>query len=302
MSEPLALLGVATCMWLAYRFHTTPSALLAIALGAVVGALAMTRSEELALMVLMVMPLVLSAGTIQWRRRVTWLAMAGITCVLVVTPWAIYNSTRFERTVYLSNGLGVTMAYGNCDATYNGELLGYYKSFCTMPAGLSSDQSVKDGQFRHAAIRYMSDHASRLPVVVAARLGRTFDIYRPFQQSRLEAERGHTPIWVEWIGLIAYWALIPLAVVGAVAARRRRIPIYPLIALPVIVVLAVAPTMGIVRYRTPAEIALVLLASFGIDVLFTCRWRQPRHWHGDDTEMGVDDVTRSRPDAALLGG
>ena len=92
------------------------------------------------------------------------------------------------------------------------------------------------------------------------------NLYRPFQQTRLESERGGTPLWVEHVGLLGFWLLIPCAVVGAIAARRRKVRIYPLLAFPVIVAISVVTTMGIVRYRVPAEIPLAILAAFGIDV------------------------------------
>ena len=55
------------------------------------------------------------------------------------------------------------------------------------------------------------------------------------------------------LGLIAYWILLPLAVLGAVFARRRRRPIYPLLVFPLIVALSVTLTIGAVRYRAPAR-------------------------------------------------
>ncbi|MGH9249137.1 MAG: glycosyl transferase, partial [Acidimicrobiales bacterium] len=70
--------------------------------------------------------------------------------------------------------------------------------------------------------------------------------------------------------LFAYWGLVPIAVLGGVAARRRQIPIQPLLAFPLMVLLSVALTIGAVRYRAPAEIPLVLLAAFAIDLVTRC--------------------------------
>lgn len=276
MPEPLALFGVATCIWVAYRFLANPSPRLAFALGATVGLLAMTRSEQIALLPFLVLPLIMSAQGIVWRRRVGWLALAGIACALLVAPWTAYNTTRFDRPVVLSTGLGATMKAGNCDLTYSGERLGYYQvgifKGCNVLANLSSDPSIADGQQRRAAIEFMGENRSRVPVVVAARIGRTFNVFRPFQQVHFEAER-NTSLWVLRLGLFTYWMLVPLAVLGAVIARHRKIPIYPLLAFPVVVVLSVAFTIGAVRYRAPAEIPLALLAAFAIDVVTNRRQR-----------------------------
>lgn len=273
VAEPLALFGTAASLWLAYRFLAKPSPGLAFALGAAVGLLAMTRSEQIFLVVFLVLPLIIAARGIVWRRRVAWLALASVACVLLIAPWTAYNTTRFDRPVVLSTGLGWAMAQGNCAPTYSGELLGYYQNgfnSCSPGMRLSSDASIADGQLRSMAITFMGEHLTRVPIVVGARIGRTFNLFRPFQQVHLEAER-QTPTWVLRLGLFVYWMLVALAVLGAVFARRRKIPIYPLLAFPAVVLLSVAFTIGAVRYRAPAEIPLALLAAFAIDVLAN-RW------------------------------
>ena len=62
------------------------------------------------------------------------------------------------------------------------------------------------------------------------------------------------------------------AAAGAVIARRRGIPIYPLLAFPAIVLLSVLLTIGQTRYRAPAEISLTLLAAVAIETGLR-RWR-----------------------------
>ena len=126
LSETPAMLGVATTIWLAYKFLAAPGRGLAIALGAVMGLLAMTKSDQIAIAFVLVAPLILSRRTIDLRRRVTWLAMAAATCVVIMAPWSIYLSTRFDRPVVVSGAFGATMAAGNCAQTYAGERLGWF--------------------------------------------------------------------------------------------------------------------------------------------------------------------------------
>jgi 4-amino-4-deoxy-L-arabinose transferase-like glycosyltransferase len=271
MSEPLALLLVSVCVWLSYRFRTSPSSVLALALGIAIGALAMTRAEAILLLLVLALPLIATAPGITWRRRVGLLVLSGVGCALPVAPWVAYNATTFEHPVLLSTGLGTTMMQGNCDPSYSGEFLGYYYqrgmfTTCKLEGTVSGDPTVADGQLRRAAIEYMDEHRKRVPLVAAARIGRTFNVFRPFQQVHLEAERG-TSTWVLRAALFAYWGLVPIAVLGGVAARRRQIPIQPLLAFPLVVLLSVALTIGAVRYRAPAEIPLVLLAAFAIDLV-----------------------------------
>jgi 4-amino-4-deoxy-L-arabinose transferase-like glycosyltransferase len=274
MSEPLALLLVATCIWLSYRFLANPSTRLVVALGIAIGSLAMTRADAIVLLLILVVPVVVKARGATWRRHVGWLVLAAVGCVLPIVPWVAYNATTFEHPVLLSTGLGTTMLQGNCDATYSGELLGYYQSrlvaACTIEGTLSDDPTIADGQKRRAAIEYMKDHLARVPVVAVARIGRTFSVFRPFQQVHLESERG-TSAWVLRAALFSYWALVPLAVAGVVLARRRRIAIYPLLALLLQVLISVAFTIGAVRYRAPTEIPLALLAAFAIAAVTTPR-------------------------------
>jgi 4-amino-4-deoxy-L-arabinose transferase-like glycosyltransferase len=275
LSEPLAMFGVATTIWLAYRFRATPTTGLALCLGGSVGLMAMTRSELLSISVLLVAPLILSASRVTWGRRLGWLAMAGAACVALIAPWAIYNETRFERPVPLSNGLGSVMLQGNCAPVYHGARLGFAEFGClAFVPNLDEEPSVADAQYRDAALDFMRANKERVPVVMAARVGRTFGFYRPFQQMRLESNRS-THIWIIRLAFFAYWILLPLAVAGAVIARRRKIPIWPLLAFPAAVLLSILLTAGDVRYRAPAEIPLVLLAAFALDAAVGTRRRRP---------------------------
>jgi hypothetical protein len=228
----------------------------------------------IATIVWLVLPLLLTARSVPIGRRVAWLAMAGTACVVVIAPWTAYNWNRFEQPVLLASGSGQALRAGNCERTYNGKFLGYTElNFVETgnPAGcsiiedeLETDQTLVDDQLRRAALDFMSDNLDRVPVVAAVKIGRAFNVYRPFQQVHFEAER-ETPIPVLYAALFAYWALVPLAVLGAVVARRRKVKIYPLLVFFIVVLIPVALTIGAVRYRSPAEIPLVLLAAVGTD-------------------------------------
>ena len=246
---------------------------LAVALGAVLGALAMTKSDQFVLALLLVAPLILSRRQIALGRRVRWLAIAGAICVVIMAPWSIYLSNRFDRPVILTGSIGGAMAAGNCPQTYQGRLLAYYYFGCVQRVGPARDPITRDEKARNTALDFMRDHDRRAAIVMTARLGRTFGFYRPFQQMNLETERG-TPSWVFHIAFFAYWLLLPLAIAGALIARRRKVPIYPLLVFPVIVVLSVLPTIGSVRYRAPAEIPLVILSAVTLDALLSALRRR----------------------------
>ena len=159
--------------------------------------------------------------------------------VAVIAPWAAFNTTRFEKPVPLSTGFGMALRAGNCAPTYeDDDLLGWFsteglpgdpEACSVLDDEFAEDASVADGQLREAAFTFMSENKSRVPVAVAARIGRTFNVFRPFDQVHREAERGSSPTVVR-AGMVAYWLLVPFAAAGAVLARRRGIPIFLLLA------------------------------------------------------------------------
>ena len=61
--------------------------------------------------------------------------------------------------------------------------------------------------------------------------------------------------------------MLPFAIAGAIALRRRRMPLSPLLAVIGTVAITVAITFGSTRYRAPADVAIALLAAVGIDAL-----------------------------------
>lgn len=269
LSEPLSVLMVATTILAFFWFREAPSTRRVALLGLLVGFMALVRSELILASVLMVTPLILATADVAWRKRIGWLALAGAVAVAMILPWAAYNGSRYEHPVFLSSGLGPAMRVGNCRPAYKGKLLGYYEFGCvTFVKDLSTDPSVSDAQLRRAAIEFMVDDPVKAAQVSVIRLGRTWNVYRPFQQVHFETERG-SPVWVIRLAMFSYWALLPLAVAGAVLTRRRGVPLYPFLVFPLIVVVAVLPTIGTVRYRATAEIVIVLLAAVTLDRVLT---------------------------------
>jgi hypothetical protein len=73
-------------------------------------------------------------------------------------------------------------------------------------------------------------------------------------------------------------------VVAADRSGRRDVPIWPLIAVPAIVVIAVALTFGQTRYRAPAEPVVVLLAAVAADAWLRRRAARRPTGHERDAE------------------
>ncbi len=266
LSETLLLVAISIVILLAYRFRDRPSLQGAAVLGGMCGVLAMVRSEQVLILPLLILPLIVGARGVDRRRRVVWLALATLAMLVVVAPWTIFNLSRFQRPVLLSNGFGGAAATGNCDLTYYGSEIGYGDLRC-VPVFAPGDQSVQDTEDAHTALTYAEHHLSRVPLVLFAREGRTFGYWNPSQQVNFDAQFMGSWVGVTWLGMTSYWVLLVPAVAGGVILRRRRIAIYPLLAFVATAFFAVAPTIGDVRYRAAAEVPLVLLAAVALDAL-----------------------------------
>ena len=176
----------------------------------------------------------------------------------------------------MTSGTGSALSAASCDEVWYGTLIGYYANCFQGPwPDPELDESQRDLVPRKQAIEYTKDHLSRFPLVVAARVGRLWGLFKPGQTTAFDwwiEGRGRAPTW---IGLFAYYALWPFAIYGLVVMRRRKIPILPLVAIALIATFAAAITFGVTRYRAPAEVALVVAAAIGIATVWSKQRRAP---------------------------
>ncbi len=281
LSEALLLPVIATTILLVYRFRERPGLARALGLGAMVALLASTRSEQILIAPLVVVPVILAArrvddGTrVPWRDRMVWLVAAGALAVAMLAPWTLYNQGRFDQPVLLSNGFTGATGAATCDTAFYGAYTGHYDLRCLVndPGG-------------HTKIPYLRANLGRLPVVLVAREGRTFHLWAPFQQAELDSRWDANPLWVHEMAQFGFWLLVLPAVAGVVVLRRRKMPVYPLTGFVITVVITVALTFGMPRYRVPADIPIVLLAAVAIDAAI--RRRAPEGSPGAGPPSDVD--------------
>jgi 4-amino-4-deoxy-L-arabinose transferase-like glycosyltransferase len=271
------MLGAALMLLFAYRFRDKPSVGRAVLVGVMCGLLTITHSDQALLLVFLLAPLVLLAREIPRRTRWLWLAAATTAAIAVAAPWAAYNTGRFNHPVLVSTELGSTLATANCTKAYFGPRLGW-DGGCVFGAafavGRSDDESTNDIRLRHHAVDYIKDHFGRIPIVIAAREGRVFGVFRPGQQMRFDTFRG-TPKGYIRVSFFVTWALELAAIAGIIVMRRRRIAVYPILAFIASVVIGVALTYGQTRFRAPAEVSIALLVAAAIDSLL--QRLGPRH-------------------------
>jgi 4-amino-4-deoxy-L-arabinose transferase-like glycosyltransferase len=284
MSESVYGLTVALVLLAALRMLDRPSRWRALTLGLAIGLATLARAEALLLVVLLGVPVVMRA---EERDRWPRLAIVFIGAVLVVSPWTARNWSVFDRPVLVSTNNGSVIAGANCETTY-GRYLGQWDFGCLRDTSASGvrledevralrravkrgttrnfrrsfgNEAVQSALEREHGLRYARDHLDELPKVVAARIGRTWSLYRPQDQINFDrAEHGASSLR-GWLTLFSYGAAAALALVGALLLRRRHGPVIVLAAPVVLVTVTSALGFGTPRFRQAAEISIVLLGS-----------------------------------------
>jgi hypothetical protein len=256
MSETTYGFLITACLISALAYRRAPSARLAAALGALIALAALTRGEGLALLVLLAVPLT-------WRR---WrhLAVIAAAVVVVLAPWTIRNLTTFDKPFLISTNSEGIWAGANCHQTYYTDQIGawVFKCYGPPPSGDESEQALV---YRDRGLRYLRHHAGRLPAVVAARLGRLWDVFQPWHQGTFfSGVEGRNPRATRY-GLVMYWTLLPFALMGALLLRRRGRGLWILLVPAAMVTVVSLTTYGTTRFRMAAEPSLVLLAATALE-------------------------------------
>lgn len=268
-AETMAQATVALFVFVAYRYVRRPSPRTLGALALVAGLATMARVELILLFPFVVVPLALLTQPLAWRRRLAWVGTAGVLLLVALAPWVALNLGRFHDTTTLSSNGGLTLASATCDSTYYGPRIGYWNFWCAEASGTRAsiaggDPSQVDAVAQSDALHYVRAHLSRFPAVLAARVGRVLEVWRPAQQADFDQIEGR-PRPIAFAGLTTWWLVAALAVVGAIGLRRRGVPSFPALGPVVVVVAAMAFAFASTRYRASCEPAVVVLAAVGVE-------------------------------------
>jgi 4-amino-4-deoxy-L-arabinose transferase-like glycosyltransferase len=260
MSETPAMLGMALILMAIVRLRRRPTVVSALLLGAACGAEALVRAELILFVPMLLVPAALAARPASLRRKVGLLGLGVLATAFVLAPWVGRNLATFKDPTYISTGDGLALLGANCKNTYYGPSLGSWALGCAISVSVHGDESVQSEADQTAAIRYIRHHESRLPVVVAARVGRLWDFFEPVQMADYDVNEGR-PRDASIAGLVVYYALLPFALAGIVILRRRRMRQWILLVPAAALTLTAALFYGLVRFRAPFEDCLVLLAA-----------------------------------------
>ncbi|MDQ1476207.1 MAG: hypothetical protein QOE62_1436 [Actinomycetota bacterium] len=289
MSETLTALTVVGALLVALWWRERPSWRRAALLGVVCGVAVLARVEFVLLFPLLVIVLAWSLpGSARQRARQALLAFAAM--IVVISPWVGFNLARFDDPTFVSTNDGLTLAGANCDASFHGSGTGFWALECAAhtPKG---DQSVVSSALRRRGLDYAKAHAGRAPIVVLARLGRTWSLFRPVDMIRLNTGEDREE-WVTRLGLIAYYPTLALAIVGVIVLARRRafVALWVLLVPVSIVTINTVITYGQTRFRAGAEPSLALLAAVGAVALVGRVRRTVRTDTGDGARPPVVSV------------
>jgi hypothetical protein len=171
--------------------------------------------------------------------------------------------------VLFSTNDGLTLCGANSPGAYHGVGTGLWDpSACERsdPVVEQEDAGAVSNRLRRQGLEYVSDHLDRVPAVAVTRVARVWSLYAPGYMAEYNAGEGREE-WASWLGFVSFWVMVPFAVGGGVVLRRRRVTLTPLVAQFVMVSVTALAVYGLVRFRVPAEVALVVLAAVGVDAL-----------------------------------
>jgi hypothetical protein len=272
LSESLygVLIGLSLLAALRLRERATTGR--ALALGAAIGLAALTRSEALLLVAMLGVPIALSTDR---GRRLRMTVLVCVAALAVCLPWCVRNSLQFDQPTLIWTGDGSVIAGSNVDSTYHGPELGGwdFEALYRTPAGRHVDpnEAVQSERWREEGITYARHHAGRLPVVLAARALRTWDLFpfSPIGRARIGSGVYRHVYALEYVAQLMLLATVALAIVGARGLRRRRRPLWPLIVPLALVTFSSMLGHGDPRYRHAGDVALVVLAGIGASLATT---------------------------------
>jgi 4-amino-4-deoxy-L-arabinose transferase-like glycosyltransferase len=246
----------------AYRFLERPTGWDAAALGALIGLATLTRSEGILLLPVLAAPLAWRAAGGRMRAITIMVAAAA----LVVSPWLIRNWVQFDRFPLFATNGALTQGATACPTAFSGPRIGFVAHNCGLNSPCLKERSelAQSDCFGRRARAYVRDNLDRLPLVLAARVGRLWNVYKP------GADLSYGQLWarerkIATVGLATYALFVAAGLFGAVQLRRRGVTLLPLLATLVAATLTSMIAFGFSRYRLVAEPAIVVLAAVGLE-------------------------------------
>jgi 4-amino-4-deoxy-L-arabinose transferase-like glycosyltransferase len=234
---------------------------LATLLGALIGLTILDRTE--AVLLLPLLALAVAVRLPGARERVRLVAVMTVATVVVLAPWVIRNANTMDRFPLLSTNGGLTAMVANCEGPYYVDV-GFIQPDCLVRCERLRENELEYSDCGERVAReYAEDHLGRVPVVVAARVARTWNLYGVGKDISYAEFGGRNRTASKFkVGML--YLLLPLALLGGWALARRGRPLLPLLAPVLMATIATALTYGFSHYRVGADVSLIVLASAGL--------------------------------------
>ncbi len=268
MSEPLFIVLTLAAVFAALKQRAAPERLRYAALaGALTGLAADTRGNG----IFLVLPLCFLVWSVRPRR--SWasvrapLALIAV-CVLVLAPWAIRNTIIFGEFVPLGTEDGYSLIGTYNDAARDNPnnpalwtpllapVLRLHHAHPSWSEARISDQLVTE------SIDFVRAHPAYPLDVVFWSLVRLLNLPGPGLEHQLAPVWGY-PGWLAVVSVYAFWVVGIVAILAVVTKAGRGAPV-AFWGCPVALAAPTLLSVGLTRYRVPADPYLLILAGLGL--------------------------------------
>jgi 4-amino-4-deoxy-L-arabinose transferase-like glycosyltransferase len=271
VAENLLTPLVLAAVWAALRVRRARRryAWIAVA-GVLIGLATLTHVNAAVLLI----PLGLAVWSVHPRWSLRALSSPALllgTAVLTVAPWTIRNAIVMHAFIPISDESGITLVgtYNPASAA-NHQVPYKWRLFYGIPQDRPLVHSARhltetelDSRLQSQAFRYIGDHPLAPLSVAYHNTLRLLELEGSFAW-RASAYAMGLPRGLAEVGVISFWMLCVLALLGALTSAARRAPGW-LWAVPVLLALTVVlVNVETPRFREPVDAFLILLAACAI--------------------------------------
>jgi 4-amino-4-deoxy-L-arabinose transferase-like glycosyltransferase len=267
MSEPLyvAFTLAAVLAALVHR-HASSGLRFAILAGVMAGLAALTRTSGF----FFVLPLVFLVWSERprrsWRSLRAPLALLAATLVVLI-PWTVRNTIVFHEFVPLGTETGYSLSGTYNDAARTNP---NYPALWTPLLGptlrLHADRRLNEADISNRLVTQSIDYVRAHPAypfeVVFWSVLRMLNLPGPGLEHALAATWGY-PGWLAVVSVYSFWLIAVLAILAVISRPRPRAPL-AFWACPLALTAPSLLSVGLTRYRVPADPYVVLLAALGV--------------------------------------
>lgn len=296
MSEPLFIALVLATTWAALRSRASEHRYRWVGLaGVLLGLAALTRGNGIVLLVPLAFLVWSERPRRSWR---SWRSPALVVAAAVLTlvPWALRNAQTVRAFVPISTETGYALA-----GTYNA----YAQQRTDFPAmwlppvlaqqqALAQHPGLNEAEISttltSTALSYLGRHSTYLLKVAYWNGLRVADLSGE-RVERWAAQYEGYPRFLLDLSFYSFWVLGLLALVGAATRAARRLPL-ALWGVPLAILLPALFVQGLIRYRSPADPFLLILAAFALQAAWR-RWMPAGAGGGGATSPGVPVASRA---------